>query len=154
MSGVLPSTTTAPRSPEAAPAAPPAVSVIVPLYELTERSDASVSPSAIVVVNTSDADPSPLEYVAVSPFDRVRVGVPDFVTASSQVTVIDSVSPMLYVPSVAATLVKSGASPSTVTEPRSTVPVVAAAPPAESVIVPVKPVTERSLEVASFSATV
>ena len=68
--------------------------------------------------------------------DRVRVGVPDTVTASSHVTVIESVSPTPYAASIAATETKSGASPSTVTAPRS--PEAApAAPPAASVIVPV-----------------
>ena len=62
MSGVLASTITAPRSsvPVAA-AAPPAASAIVPEYPVTERSEESVSPSAIVVVNTRDALASPLE---------------------------------------------------------------------------------------------
>ena len=62
MSGVFASTITAPRStvPVAA-AAPPAASASVPLNELTERSEESVSPSAIVVVNTIEALPSPLE---------------------------------------------------------------------------------------------
>ena len=60
MSGVLASTMTAPRSPLAAAAAPPAESVIVPLNELTDRSEASVSPLAMVVVKTSAADPVPL----------------------------------------------------------------------------------------------
>ena len=66
-----------------------------------------------------------------------RVNAPLLVTtASSHVHVIVRVSPILYVPSVAAQDVKSGASPSTVTVPRSTVPVCAAAPPAASAIVP------------------
>ena len=50
-----------------------------------------MSASAIVVVNTSAVEPVPLEYDAVSPLDRVRVGVPDTTTASSHVTVIESV---------------------------------------------------------------
>ena len=59
-SGASPSTVTAPRSPEAAPAAPPAASVIVPPYEETERSADAVSSSAITVVNTRAVEPVPL----------------------------------------------------------------------------------------------
>jgi hypothetical protein len=90
MSGVSPSTVTEPRSPEAAAAAPPAASAIVPLYEDTERSGESVSPAATVVVKTRAVEVVPLTYDAESPLDRVRVGVPDTTTASSQVTVIVS----------------------------------------------------------------
>jgi hypothetical protein len=118
-SGASPSTVTAPRSPEAAPAAPPAASVIVPPNEDTERSVDAVSPSAITVVKTRELLPVPLAYDAVSPLDRVRVGVPDTATASSQITVIESVSPTPYALFVAVTPMKSGASPSTVTVPRS-----------------------------------
>ena len=59
-SGASPSTVTDPRSPEAAPAAFPAASAIVPLYELTDRSFESESPSAMVVVKTSAVVPVPL----------------------------------------------------------------------------------------------
>ena len=152
-SGASPSTVTAPRSPEAAPAAPPAASVIVPPYELTDRSAESESPSATVVEKTRAVEPVPLAYVAVSPLDRVRVGVPVTVTASSQVTVMDSDSPTPYEPSVAATLAKSGASPSTVTEPRSP-DAAPAAPPAASAIVPLNELTCRSEEALSPSAMV
>ena len=61
-SGASPSTVTAPRSPEAAPAAPPAASVIVPPYEETERSADAVSSSAITVVNTRAVEPVPVSY--------------------------------------------------------------------------------------------
>ena len=61
MSGVSPSMRTAPRSPVAAPQAPPAASARVPPYEDTWRSPESVSPSAIVVVNTMAVVPVPLE---------------------------------------------------------------------------------------------
>ena len=135
-----------PRSPEAAPAAPPAASVIVPLYDDTDKSVVSVSVLWITVEKTRAVLPVPLTYDAVSPLDRVRVGVPDTTTVSSQVTVIESVSPIPYAPFVAATDERSGASPSTDTVPTSTVPVAAAAPPAASAIVPVYPVTERSAE--------
>ena len=58
--GAAPSTVTEPRSPDAAPAAPPAASAIVPENELTCRSLESVSPSAIVVLKTRSVLPVPL----------------------------------------------------------------------------------------------
>ena len=138
MSGVSASITTVPRSPVAEAALPPAASLIVPpLWELIERSEDAVSSSATVYVKTRPALPEPLVYEALPPLDRARAGVPVTVTASSHVTVIETESPILYVASFAATLEMSGASPSTVTAPRSTVPVAAAAPPAASAIVPV-----------------
>ena len=88
-------------------------------------------------MNTRAAFPVPLAYAAVALLLRVRAGVPETTTASSQVTVIEIASPTPYAPSpvVSATLDRSGASPSTVTAPRS--PEAApAAPPAASVIVP------------------
>ena len=94
MSGVSASTTTEPRSPVTAAAAPPAASVIVPLYELIWRS-ASLSPSATVYVNTSAAFPVPLAYEAVPELSSVSVGTPETTTASSQVTVIEMASPIL-----------------------------------------------------------
>ena len=60
MSGELASTTTVPRSPVTAAAAPPAASAIVPPYELIWRSVESESPSATVYVNTRAAFPLPL----------------------------------------------------------------------------------------------
>ena len=144
---------TAPRSPDAAPAAPPAASAIVPPYDETAASDSAVSPSAIVVLNTSEVVPEPLAYAAVSPLFSDRV--PSVVTtASSQVQVICSVSPTPYESSVAVHAVKSGASPSTVTDPRSPEEMAAAAPPAASAIVPLNELTDRSLDAASFSETV
>ena len=83
-------------------------------------------------MNTSVELPLPLASVAVAPFDNVRVASVD-TTASSQVTEIDIVSPTPYAASIADTLEKSGASPSTVTSPRSPV-AVAAEPPAASAI--------------------
>ena len=90
-----------------------------------------------------------------------RARVPsDVTTASSQVTVMVSTSPTPYAPSVAATLEKSGASPSTVTVPRSPPVMVSeallpalsfiVAPPASESIEE----TERSVDVASSSAIV
>ena len=52
-SGASPSTVTEPRSPDAAAAAFPAESAIVPPNEETDRSADAVSPSATVVVKTS-----------------------------------------------------------------------------------------------------
>ena len=60
MSGVSPSITTEPRSPETAPAFEESSSaVIVPAYAETERSDASLSPSAIVVMKLRVVEPVP-----------------------------------------------------------------------------------------------
>lgn len=59
--GTFASITTAPRSPLAAPAAPPAASAIVPVYAETDRSVESVSPEATVVVKTIAVLPEPLE---------------------------------------------------------------------------------------------
>ena len=95
MSGVSASTTTVPRSPLAEAAAPPAASVIVPLDELTSRSEVPVLSSTTVYLNTSAAFPVPLLYEADAPFESARVGVPDTVTASSQVTVMSMLSPIL-----------------------------------------------------------
>ena len=95
MSGVLASTMTAPRSPLAAAAAPPAASVMVPLNELTDRSLESVLPSATVYLKTNAAFPVPLWYVAVALLESVSVGVPETTTASSQVTVMSRLSPIL-----------------------------------------------------------
>ena len=88
MSGELPSTTTEPRSPDADSAAPPAVSVNVPLDEETCRSLESVLPSATVYLKTRAVFPVPLLYEAVAPLFSVSVGVPVTATASSQVTVM------------------------------------------------------------------
>ena len=60
-SGASPSMMTAPRSPDAAPAAPPAASVMVPVYADTATSASDPSFSAIVVVKTSEVVPEPLE---------------------------------------------------------------------------------------------
>ena len=57
-------------------------------------------------------------------------------TASSKVSVIEIVSPILYVPSVAATAVMSGVSPSTITDPRSPDAAPALEPSSSAVIVP------------------
>ena len=73
--------------------------------------------------------------MAESPLESTSVGVPVTTTASSQVTVMSRFSPTPYAPFVAATLTKSGASPSTLTDPRSP-EAAAAAFPAASVIVP------------------
>ena len=134
--------------------------MIVPLYELTDRSLEVASFSAICVVKTSAVEPDPLTYDAVSLLDSVSVGVPVTTTASPQVTVIESVSPTPYAASVAATLTKSGASPSTVTAPRSPPVIVVdtalafpsfiVAPPAVGAI----ELTDRSAESVSPSATV
>ena len=103
-------------------------------------------------MNTSVELPLPLASVAVAPLDNVRVASVD-TTASSQVTEIDIVSPTPYAASIADTLEKSGASPSTVTSPRSPV-AVAAEPPAASAIDPEYELTERSLDAESPSAIV
>ena len=95
MSGELASTTTVPRSPETAAAAPPAASAIVPLYELMSRSLVSVSPSVTVYLKTRAAFPVPLLYEADALFESVRVGVPETTTASSQVTVMSIFCPIL-----------------------------------------------------------
>ena len=93
-------------------------------------------------------------------FDRVNVGVPVTATASSQTTVMERVSPTPYAPSVAVTPMKSGASPSTVTVPRSPPVIVESiALPAASFIVAPPAValielTDRSDESVSPSATV
>ena len=110
--------------------------MIVPPNDDTERSLDAVSDSAITVVKTRAVLPDPLTYDATSLLDRVRVGVPDTTTASPHVTVIESVSPTPYAPSVAATLLNTGTAPSTVTVPRSpAVTVVSIALPAASFIV-------------------
>ena len=83
--------------------------------------------------------------------DSVNVGVPEAITASSQVTVISTVSPTPYASSVAATELKSGASPSMVTVPKSP-DAAPAAPPAASVIMPLKDVTFKS-ELAVLPST-
>jgi len=75
-------------------------------------------------------------------------------TASPHVQVIVSNSPTPYAVSVAVHEVNVGTAPSTVTAPRSTVPVAAAAPPAASAIAPVYAETFRSLESVSPSAIV
>ena len=58
--GALASTITDPKSPLAAPAELPAVSVMVPEYEETERSELSVFPDATVYLKTNAGDPVPL----------------------------------------------------------------------------------------------
>ena len=105
-------------------------------------------------MNTRAVDPLPLEYAADALL--LSVSAPLLVTtASSQVTVMEIVSPTPYAPSpvVSVTLERSGASPSTVTEPRSP-DAAPAVPPAESLMVPPKELTERSLESVSPSVIV
>ena len=137
-----------------AAAAPPAASVMVPVYAVTDRSAEAVLPSATVYVNTRAVVPVPLEYDAEALLLRVRAPLL-VTTASSQVTVIEIVSPTPNAPSpvVSATLDRSGASPSTVTSPKSP-DAAPAAPPAASVIVPPKELTDRSAEAVSPSAMV
>ena len=84
---------TVPKSPDAAPAAPPAASVIMPLKDVTFKSELAVLPSTTTQLNISEIDPEPLAYVAVAPLSRASVGVPLTTTASSQVAVILRVSP-------------------------------------------------------------
>ena len=73
---------------------------------------------------------------------------------------MESDSPTPYAPSVAATLAKSGASPSTVTEPRSppVIVVVTALPLASFIVAPPAVAliedTDKSLDAVSPSATV
>ena len=80
------------------------------------------------------------------------VGVPVTVTASLNVHVIEIASPTPYAASVAAHPVISGVLPSTITAPRSTVPVAAAAPPAASASVPLNELTERSVSYTHLRA--
>ena len=91
-SGASPSISTSPRSPEAAPAAPPAASAMVPVYAETATSVSDPSPSATVVVKTSEVVPDPLEYAAESPLSRVSAPLL-VTTASPHVHVIVRVSP-------------------------------------------------------------
>ena len=112
-----------------------------------------------MVVKTREVVPEPLAYAAESPLSKVSAPLL-VTTASSHVHVIWSVSPTPYESSVAVQAEKSGASPSTVTVPRSPlVIVVVTALALESFIVAPPAVgwielTDRSAEVASFSATV
>ena len=121
---------------------------------MTDKSLEVASFSATVYVNTIAVEPEPLEYAAEALLLRVRAPLL-VTTASSQVTVIEIVSPTPYAPSpvVSATLDRSGASPSTVTSPKSP-DAAPAAPPAASVIVPPNELTDRSAESVSPSATV
>ena len=92
--GTLASMMTAPRSPEAAAAAPPAASAMVPVYAETATSVSSVSPEATVVVKTSAVEPDPLEYAAESPLSSVSAPLL-VTTASPHVHVIVRTSPIL-----------------------------------------------------------